>query len=237
MLRSSIPALLVCASCGLPPGEHTSTTVESAITGSTYAVRTFVPEGAPKDAPLLVVLDGDWHAVPAFLEAADDAHEPVIVLSVGYEDGNERVRDYTPTTVAAYPDSGGLDAFARALEEEILPVAPGTSTERIWFGHSLGGVAVTYLWLQRPDLVSTAIVASPAAYWDDGLLIDMAATTSHDGEVFVSVGGQEGWGLPALASALAHELDAPFVEYPGREHTGTIAPSLRDGLLHLLERQ
>lgn len=230
--------LLLCTACGLPAGEHERYTVHSAHTGSSYDVRTFVPEGLedPASAPQLVVLDGDWHAVPAFLEAGRPDHPPVVVVSVGYEGGNERMRDYTPTHVEPIEASGGLEAFVLALEEEILPDAPGAADDRIWFGHSAGGIAVTHLWLTRPDLGRHAIAASPAYYWDDGLLLALAEGAGPPGELVITVGEQEGWGMPAAARHMAQELGdaATLYTYPTREHMGTISPSLRDGLQRLL---
>ena len=227
--------LLLLAACGLPPGDHDAYTVRSAHTGSRYAVRTFVPEGADRrTAPQLVVLDGDWHAVPAFLEAGREGHDPVVVVTIGYEDDNARIRDFTPTALDAVEGSGGLDAFVAALEEELLPGTPGDAEARVWFGHSLGGLAVTDLWLHRPDLAERVIAASPALYWDDALPIAEARDHGGGGDLFLTASAQEGWGIPASTARMADTLgaSATLETYRGPEHTGTVVPSLRDGLTH-----
>lgn len=228
--------LLGGTSCGLPPGTHQSTVVESIFTGSAYEVRTFVPESVadPTTAAQVVVLDGDWHALPAFVEAGRDGHPPVVIVSIGYEGPNERIRDLTPTEVEGA--GGGLEAFADALEQEILPERAGSATDRILFGHSLGGLAVTHLWATRPALAPAVIAASPAYHWDEAIVFDTVGATDATGPVFLTHGGQEGHGIPELSAAMDETLGsrASHAVYPAREHTDTVAPSLRDGLATLL---
>ena len=104
---------------------------------------------------------------------------PMTVVGVGYPDASSildtvelRARDLTPTPMTAFPGSGGGDAFADFLADELRPwldqVHAAPAAEVTYFGHSLGGLFGIHVLLTRPSLFDRYIISSPSLWWDDG---------------------------------------------------------------------
>jgi predicted alpha/beta superfamily hydrolase len=129
--------------------------------------------------PVVYMLDG--HAsflslMPGMLEhLAWSGHIPEMIL-VSIQN-TDRTRDLSPTKVAARPTSGGGDNFLQFIETEVMPLVEKnyrTQPFRIFAGHSLGGLAVVYAMVSRPDLFQAYIAASPVLHWDNNFVIKRA---------------------------------------------------------------
>jgi uncharacterized protein len=185
------------------------------------------PEGLPEEAagiPVLFVLDGDV----AFAAAAELARvrsfggglPPVYVVGIGYgadfaEFAKLRTGDLTPPTSAAGTSalggvatligdqSGGADAFLAFLIDVLVPEIgaryPQTNPQaRHLFGHSLGGLFVSYALMTRPSAFSSFIASSPSLWWDGfaalshlPALKEAVARDAQNPRVLVAVGGKE----------------------------------------------
>jgi uncharacterized protein len=173
--------------------------LRSEINHVTYRLSISLPEhysdSLNKKFPVLFFLDGNvWlplgSSVMQCVNKAD-AIVPVILIGIGYEvntfdyDVVQRTYDYTPTQNNAADSgmsfrynteirSGGADTFLLILEQEILPFIDSlfrTNGNRTIAGHSLGGLFATYVMLENPRLFSNYIIASPALWWDDDILL------------------------------------------------------------------
>ena len=181
-----------------------------------------VPEGTK--VPVLFVLDGDigfaLAAEIARLRGTMGAQPTAMVVGVGYgvdfaEFAKLRTADLTPPLSAAGrealgnmasfigDDDGGADAFLDFLTDTLAPEVerryPETSsTDRILFGHSLGGLFTAYALLTRPGSFTTFLANSPSLWWDGFAILgrlpafaERLAGLDRKPRVFVGVGGKE----------------------------------------------
>lgn len=128
--------------------------------------------------PVLYVLDAPmtfaFAAQGALITIFDEAMPEVLIVGVGepltsaYQWGANRARDYAPRQVPDDPTSGHAAAFFDALRQEIVPLVDGQyrtrPSDRILWGHSLGGAFAIYALLERGGLFQRIIATSPAAY-------------------------------------------------------------------------
>ncbi|MFO0983778.1 MAG: alpha/beta hydrolase-fold protein [Planctomycetota bacterium] len=158
---------------------------------------------------------------------------PLVVVGVAYptEDRSVqaelRTRDFTPSHDAQFEEqgkalaggreptlqsgqrTGGADAFARFLRDEMLPLvrahhdlARGDST---LIGSSLGGLFAAWMLLSEPGVFDHYVIISPALWWGKRELFDLEAATADERaaartRVFLAVGaGEEDARIPSLA--------------------------------------
>jgi predicted alpha/beta superfamily hydrolase len=221
----------------------------------------------PSNCDVLYVLDGDL-----FFGLATDMTRlmhrlfgelpPILVVGIGYGsvDGgviNEgRNRDFTPTTDARAALSGGASHFLDFLHDELQPLigkrypqATGLST---LFGSSMGGLFASVVALDRPVVFDQYIIASPALWWDDHLLVRTASQRpllrgDARARLYIAVGGlEEGAGIPnidgfrmvsnaqdlaqRLAMRSAPGLDVRLQVLADETHTSVVAAALTRGL-------
>ncbi len=86
--------------------------------------------GRRRSVSPVLFMDGDDQfrfAVAAYRELrAANRVPPLLLAGVGYgasytKPGNKRIRDYTPTSLATEPESGGADAFLAFLTDTLWP--------------------------------------------------------------------------------------------------------------------
>lgn len=229
--------------------------------------------GTPSKYDVLYVLDGDF-----FFGVATDMTRlmhrlfgelpPILVVGIGYGtvDGgvinDRRNRDFTPTADARAPLSGGASRFLDFLRDELKPLiakrypqATGPST---LFGSSMGGLFASVAALERPESFDRYIIASPALWWDDHLLVRTVSQRplwrgDATARVFMAVGAlEEGAGIPQVdgfrlvsnARDLAQQLQmrsAPGLEvrlqvFTDETHTSVVPIALTRGLRTLYGR-
>ena len=167
----------------------------SAHTGRTYAISLYRPApspftGVPADCPIVVVLDGAMTFGTAVesteLRAAFGQLRPAVIVGVSHDTdavtaARLRSRDFTtPAPSDKYPEMapligteyGAADSFLEFLTQELLPKiqvrAPeATTTQRVLFGHSLGGLFVAHVLVTRPAAFTTYLVSSPSLWWNE----------------------------------------------------------------------
>lgn len=176
-----------------------------------------VPEAG---APVIYLTDANLN-FPLFVAAARQRtrYEPrAVIVGIGYpgEDPNahleRRIYDMTPSTPPPFSDAlgkratplktGGNDAFLKFIEEELKPVVERRykidRSRQALFGHSVGGLFVLHVLLQKPEAFQTYLAVSPSVWWNDGSLLDeeKAFLERYSGKdvparLFISVGGKE----------------------------------------------
>lgn len=195
---------------------------------------------------VLYVTDGEWNLqlasdIQRFLvESGFMPHN--IIVSIHHP---SRDKDLTPTAGEDSSIFGGADNFLSFLEKELIPYinkkypASGTNT---LFGHSYGGLFVTYALLTNPRPFDFYIAADPSFWWDNRYITKLAADKldpdlHNNKTLFITGRGgaqSEGMGIPAIDSVL--KLKAPtglrwkIVDYPGETHNSVKLKSVYDGL-------
>jgi predicted alpha/beta superfamily hydrolase len=130
--------------------------ITSTHTGTTYTMTVFYPdkEFPTTPVPVVYVLDGFWWSDMAAGVISDLSSEGKIpgclMVSLDYKKGDGV---YARSKDLVYPGEGvqepaEADKFFRFLKTELLPQVeanyPCDTTQRILFGHSLGGLFVLY---------------------------------------------------------------------------------------------
>lgn len=159
---------------------------------------------------------------------------PTLVVAVGYGTGDGRIvgetrnRDFTPTADAGFaalgpppgagpepllPEGkryGGAAPFLDFLLDEVQPLIaeayPLTTGRSTLVGSSMGGLFASYVLLERPEAFTQYIIASPALWWNDHLLMRTADERPllrgrGPARVFLAVGAlEERAEIPLLAT-------------------------------------
>lgn len=194
-------------------------TVESEVLRETRDLRIKLPDeyDAHPDRryPVLLVLDGEWQ-----LDHTDESSktlrwlglgEPVIVVGVVNGVAGRSV-DFVPPGYVTGP--ARADRFLEFLESEALPALDRelrTTTDRLLFGYSLGGLFAIYTLVQRPDLFVGRFALSPSLWRGDQAMVSdlerfLAGDPDLDSFLYTSVGSEETAtmreGFDALVTAL-----------------------------------
>jgi len=176
---------------------------------------------APDKAPGVVVVGIGYPDDAAYVQTVMSHRGPVAALFDGLPSFRiypylERMYDLSlPTSEAAladmqrqgfpkykHDDFGGLDDFLKTIETEIKPrvaaLAPIDSGNQAIFGHSFGGFAVLHALFVEPNAFRTFIIASPAIFWDNKIVLadeEKFAAAVKIGQasprVLVAIGGEE----------------------------------------------
>ncbi|WP_162386905.1 alpha/beta hydrolase-fold protein [Spirosoma endbachense] len=199
-----------------------------------------------KKYDVIYVLDGDWNTkllsdVEQLLgEEGRIPHN--IIVSIFNTDRN---RDFLPTHNQSNQTSGGADQFLNFLKKELIPYINKTypsDGENTLFGHSFGGLFVTYALLAEPQLFNSYIAADPSYWWDNNVILKMVPpklTTLKVSDRMLYVTGREGSGMndmriPQMDSILKTYAPATLtwklVAYPDESHGTVRLKSAYDGL-------
>ena len=102
--------------------------------------------------------------------------EPVIIVGIDSV-LNDRINEYTPTEESKFNLGGHADDYGRMLIEEVKPfideryrTLPDRSHTALG-GSSLGGLVTAYLGLKYAKLFGKISITSPAAYWDNEMIV------------------------------------------------------------------
>lgn len=199
--------------------------------------------------PVLFLLDGPRHfsyvtGMVDYLSRYGEAIAPAIVVDIEQQ---HRGRDMTPTPDKQNPgDSGGADRFLSFLAKELVPHIASryrTKAPLVLWGYSLSGLFAFHALLTEPGLFDGYILASPAIWWDDSLLVRRAAAffkqhTSLDRKMFFGVGAKERQAVQDYfgeISRILHEntpkgFAATLRKFEGEEHNTICIPTTYYGL-------
>lgn len=160
---------------------HTRHIIKSVPLGEERSILVRVPPGYAQGTdryPVLYMLDGHpphTAMMPGIIDnqAWGGVIPEMILVSI---QNKVRTLDLTPTTIERYP-SGRGDKFLDFIQNEVMPLVEKnyrTQPFRVFAGHSLGGLFVTYSFVARPEMFNAYIAASPALYYDKNLVIKRA---------------------------------------------------------------
>ena len=178
-----------------------------------FITRASADPGRPAER-LLIVLDGNVSAPcaaqMALLRLDRAAVEPVTpcwVVGVGYPgvdfyDLGRRSADFLPDwpegTSATQGEGGRAAAFARYLDEQLLPeleVRNGQPFGEVAvYGHSYGGLFTLYKLLFSPGRTDAFFAISPSLWWANGWVLDQLPLARHSAagkSVFLGIGREE----------------------------------------------
>lgn len=228
----------------------TPDSLQSSILKQQRTFRVVLPQNYDPKQPIkydvLYVTDGDWNVeltsqIQNFLLQNGFMPQNIIV-SVNHP---SREKDLTPTAGDNASVFGGADNFLAFLEKELIPYINNkyaTSGINTLFGHSLGGLFVTYALLTNPKPFDVYIGADPSFWWDKGYIKKLAADKlSGDAyknkTLFITGrGGQqsEQMGIPGVDSIFHAKAPAglrfKLIDYPGETHNSVKFKSIYDGL-------
>jgi uncharacterized protein len=174
------------------------------------ALRIFVGHCGEAPRTTLVLTDGNglmglavdavrFMQIPGLLPS-------VLVVGVGYPDAavvtdtiDQRFRHLTPTPSRHREDSGHADSFVRFFRAELFPWLDARfagAGDRIYFGHSLGGLFGVHVLLTAPDTFGAFIISSPSLWWDHHAVFEHEAQRAavHDdlaARVYLGIGALE----------------------------------------------
>lgn len=168
------------------PGSEVRKITSSIVKGQEYELQILLPGGhknSNKKYPVIYLMDSQWDfplLKCLYGEHYYDGFIPeLIVVGVTWGGVNPnpdslRARDYTPTTEARSPQSGGADNFLSFMKNELFPFIESNykvdNSNRTLMGCSLGGLFTLYTLFTQPDLFTGYTAASPAVGWDREVL-------------------------------------------------------------------
>lgn len=247
-----LPIVLICSFLGNVkgqdlPGKRDS--INSAILKEKRVIQIVLPEkykpGSTDKYDVLYILD-DWNIklgydIQRFIEN-EHTMPPTIIVGVLNTD---RDRDFLPTHSAGNKTSGSADKFLRFFKEELIPYIDKTypsDGDNTLFGHSFGGVFVTYALLNEPQLFNNYIAGDPSYWWDSGVMLkqvkEKLPSLANKGKTLY-IGGREGQGMKEMNinpvdSLLKKDAPAGFRwvvnAYPNESHGTVRLKNFYDGL-------
>jgi predicted alpha/beta superfamily hydrolase len=233
--------------------------INSAALNQKRFVQVFVPSGykpgsADKYDVLYVFDGGNWNMnvvapLQRFIQN-EGQMPPTIIVSVM---GIDRNIELTPTVLKSWnAPTGGADKFLAFIKNELIPYInksyPSNGDNTLW-GHSLGGMFVTWAMLKEPLLFKSVIAVDPSMWWDDCYVPKMAAARLKalpDSTITFFMSGREG---PALQEMKIDTMEtmlrkyAPpnlkwkLVTYKGESHSSLRMRATYDGLKFTYEGQ
>jgi predicted alpha/beta superfamily hydrolase len=146
-------------------------------------------EAATMRYPLLVLLDGNIHfesisGLANYMSRGRSPRIPELII-VGIRNV-DRGRDYTPDKVITTRknNTGGGDLFVDFLEKELMPQLDKQyriADKKILFGHSLGGLLATHVYLKEKTLFNSFIVVDPSlGTWDNAVMTEKLSAVSEN---------------------------------------------------------
>lgn len=143
--------------------------------------------------PLIVVNDVRF-AFPSTIGALQlmgghDTQEAIIV-GISYSKGDDirvsRTRDYTPThspneknghSIEARKASGYAKEYMNFIADQVIPLMQKNyrvdANNKVFVGHSFGGLLGTYILLHKPEIFNHYIIGSPSLWYDKGVMFKM----------------------------------------------------------------
>lgn len=139
--------------------------------------------------------------------------EEIIIVGISYSKGSSaqisRTRDYTPTfaldetgahSLEAQKHSGEALKYIQFIEKEVFPLINKEyrvdDNNKIYIGHSFGGLLGAYILLVKPELFQKYIIGSPSLWYDKNAIFRLEEEYAKNNnkmkaEVFLYIGSEE----------------------------------------------
>ena len=114
-------------------------------------------------------------------KAVPKLSKTVLIVGIGYDsplayDIKRRTRDLTPAASGEeYANGGGAGEFYDFVKDELFPLVEKkystAKSDKIYFGHSFGGLFGIYALLRDDGIFDEFFIASPSLWWGESQLI------------------------------------------------------------------
>jgi len=114
-------------------------------------------------------------------KAVSKLNKTVLIVGIGYDsplayDTKRRTRDFTPAASGEeYANGGGAAEFYGFVKDELFPLVDKkystAKSDKIYFGHSFGGLFGIYALLRDDGIFDEFFIASPSLWWGESQLI------------------------------------------------------------------
>lgn len=114
-------------------------------------------------------------------KAVPKLSKTVLIVGIGYDsplayDIKRRTRDLTPAASdEEYANGGGAAEFYDFVKDELFPLVEKkystAKSDKIYFGHSFGGLFGIYALLRDDGIFDEFFIASPSLWWGESQLI------------------------------------------------------------------
>ena len=115
------------------------------------------------------------------VETGSKLNKTVLIVGIGYDsplayDIKRRTRDLTPAVSGEeYANGGGAGEFYDFVKDELFPLVEKkystAKSDKIYFGHSFGGLFGIYALLRNDGIFDEFFIASPSLWWGESQLI------------------------------------------------------------------
>jgi tetratricopeptide (TPR) repeat protein len=175
------------------------------------------------------------------------------MIVVGIQNVDRR-RDYTPDKIITVRENntGGGDNFLNFLEQELIPELDQkfrTSPYRMLFGHSLGGLLATHVYMKEKTLFKSFIAVDPSfGTWDSETMdkkLDSLTEQSFERFIYIATAN---WGkrnirnrdrhvrlYEALNSKCKGELPAKLEYFDNEDHNSVPIIAFYSGISAIFE--
>lgn len=167
--------------------------ITSAINGQEYELYIKLPnnyEATSKTYPVAILQDvgvtSDVTENAVSLMAGKEI-ENIILVGMSYSKGVSpkvsRTRDFTPTyapnetgahSLDAQKYSGNAKEYIQFIEQQVLPIISKkyriNQSNKIFIGHSFGGLLGAYILLTNSELFDSYIISSPSLWYDERVM-------------------------------------------------------------------
>jgi len=161
--------------------------------GETYKIFQAVPKNRNVYPKAIFMLDANAQfsvLLNLFKDFTSNDNVPLII-GVGYDtplayDTARRTKDLTPLAQGdEYEQGGNADKFYKFIKERLMPFVDKEydikNSEKIFYGHSFGGLFLVYSLLQNDGMFDEFFIASPSLWWGDSKIIKDAL--DNDGKL------------------------------------------------------
>ena len=197
--------------------------------------------------PVLYVLDGRahfLHAVATTRFLAQNGRMPAMIVVAIPNVAPGRDHDFTPTHEKERKVSGGAEKFLEYMRTELFPYIENkyrTTSYRVLFGHSLGGMFSLYTLYSHPDMFHSHIAASPYVMYDNNHVLKLISGKERcsflkERMLFMSLGNEPAYkkGLNRLKMLIKKNAPRSFewklIQMIGEGHGSVTLKSLYAGL-------
>jgi len=183
-------------------------------TNSTFVINIYLPPSytdTQKKYPVMILTDASFSMGIAqttfdYMTLINTIPE-VIIVGIGYPPSSfldwirYRFKDMTPTHIEGYDPSGSANKFIAFIKNELYPYIENNyridSTDRCFFGHSLGGLLGSHILVEQPQLFNRYIIGSPSYWWDNKEIVKRLSSKSYLATdsikaIYTFIGGKEG---------------------------------------------
>lgn len=236
--------------------------IHSTILNEDRKIYVYTPENHSEPLPVIYLLDGEMISLVAgivdFLYQVNQL-PPMIVVGIGnYE--YDRARDLTTshslwqmdgtTDSIFWKNSGGGENFLKFIKDEVMPFVEknyNPSPNKIFFGHSLGGLMTSYCLLNHPEMFNSYIAVSPSLWWDKESIFKntdlLFKNKSFKNKSIFFSDGNEGAeyhkSVLKLLSLFEQKKKAglryKYIAYPEETHNSELVKATQDGLNFVFE--